>query len=139
MTNLIRVAAALAALFATSPALAQSLANRVASAGDRTVQFSYPVRPGVCGDGRTYISTGSGNFFGSFSSNSVDQCQAGPARVVIDLADRNVVAIRTYVGAQPAAVDAGVANLGSVTAADAADYLLRIASRADGRVGCDAI
>ena len=139
MTKLIRVAAALAALFATSPALAQSLANRVASAGDRTVQFSYPVRPGVCGDGRTYISTGSGNFFGSFSSNSVDQCQAGPARVVIDLADRNVVAIRTYVGAQPAAVDAGVANLGAVTAAEAADYLLGVASRADGRVGRDAI
>jgi hypothetical protein len=58
---------------------------------------------------------------------------------VIDLADRNVVAIRTYVGAQPAAVDAGVANLGAVTAAEAADYLLGVASRADGRVGRDAI
>jgi len=103
------------------------------------VQFSFPARPGVCGDGRTYISTGSGNFYGSFSSNTAEQCQAGPVRIVLDLADRNVVALRTYVGALSPAVDAGVTNLGAVTSAEAADYLLGIASRADGRVGHDAI
>lgn len=124
---------------AASHALAQSLANRVASASDRTVQFSYPARPGVCGDGRTYISTGPGNFYGSFSTNSADQCQAGPVRIVADLADKNVIALRTYVGGASAAVDAGVANMGTVTAVDATDFLLRIASRADGRVGRDAI
>jgi len=122
-----------------APALAQSLANRIASAADRSVQFSYPARPGVCGDGRTYISTGSGNFYGSFSTNTVDPCQPGPVRVVVDLADRSVVALRYYVGAPPAAVDAGVTSLGTVTSADAADYLLGVASRADGRVGRDAI
>ena len=103
------------------------------------MQFSFPARAGVCGDGRTYISTGSGNFYGSFSSNTADQCQAGPVRVVLDLADRNVVALRTYVGALSPVVDAGVTNLGAVTSAEAADYLLGIASRADGRVGHDAI
>jgi HEAT repeat protein len=103
------------------------------------VQFSFPARPGVCGDGRSYISTGPGNFYGSFSSNTTDQCQTGPVRVVLDLADKNVVALRTYVGALSPAVDAGVANLGAVTSAEAADYLLGIASRADGRVGHDAI
>jgi len=122
-----------------APVLGQSLANRIASAADRSVQFSFPARPGVCGDGRTYISTGSGNFYGSFSTNTADQCQAGPVRVVIDLADRNVVALRTYVGAPLTAADAGVTNLGTVTAADAADYLLGAASRADGRIGRDAI
>src|SRR6266436_1940697 len=133
MTNrLFRLAAPVLVAIAasSSPVLGQSLANRVASAGDRSVQFSYPARPGVCGDGRTYISTGSGNFYG-FSSSAADQCQAGPVRVVIDLADRNVVALRTYVGAPSTATDAGVTNLGTVTAADAADYLLRVASRAD--------
>jgi HEAT repeat protein len=140
MTNFSRVAAlaAVSLLFA-SPILAQSLAGKVAAAGDRTVQFSYPTRPGVCGDGRSYISMGAGNFYGSFSSNNVDQCQAGPARVVVDLADRNVVAIRSYVGALPATADPGITNLGTVTAADAADYLLGVATRADGRVGRDAI
>lgn len=103
------------------------------------MQFSFPARPGVCGDGRSYISTGSGNFYGSFSSNSADQCQAGPVRIVLDLADRNVVALRTFVGALSPAVDPGVTNLGAVTSADAADYLLGVASRADGRVGHDAI
>jgi HEAT repeat protein len=59
-------------------------------------------------------------------------------RVVLDLADRNVVALRTFVGGGET-VDAGVTNLGSVAPAEAAEYLLGVASRADGRVGRDAI
>jgi HEAT repeat protein len=123
----------------SSPAGAQSLANRVASASGSSVQFSYPARPGVCGDGRTYISTGSGNFYGSYSTNGSDQCVAGPVRVVADIADRNVIALRTYVGGANPVVDAAATNLGTVTAADATDYLVGVASRADGRVGRDAI
>jgi HEAT repeat protein len=134
---------ALALLVATSaavsPADAQSLANRVAGTSDRSVQFSYPAKAGVCGDGRTYISTGPGNYYGSYSTNSSDQCVAGPVRVVADLADRSIIALRTYVGGATAVVDPGAANLGTVTAADATDYLLSVASRADGRVGRDAI
>jgi len=138
--RLFHLAALVVAISASAlSAHGQSLANKIASAGDRSVQFSFPARPGVCGDGRTYISTGSGNFSGSFSSNTADQCQAGPVRIVLDLADKNVVALRTYVGALSPAVDAGVTNLGAVTSAEAADYLLGIASRADGRVGHDAI
>ena len=136
MTKLRMGLALLAILTVSSVSGAQSLANRIASASDRSVQFSFKARPGVCGDGRTYISAGSGNFYG-YSSSSSDQCQAGPVRVVLDLADRNVVAIRTYVGT--AAVDQGVTDLGSVAPAEAADYLLGVASRADGRVGRDAI
>jgi HEAT repeat protein len=111
----------------------------VASASGRSVQFSYPARPGVCGDGRTFISSGSGSFYGSFSTNSAEQCLAGPVRVVADIADRSVVALRTYVGGASPVVDAGATNLGTVTAIDATDYLLGVASRADGRVGRDAI
>ena len=120
-------------------AFAQSLANRIASASDRSVQFSYPVRPGVCGDGRTYISTGSGNFYGSYSNNGADQCLAGPVRVVADLADRNVIALRTYVGGPAPALEGGVTNLGTVTSVEAADFLIGVAAKADGRVGRDAI
>ena len=136
-----RLAIATLLLIATSAPLAhaQTLASRIASASDRSVQFSYPVRAGVCGDGRTYISTGSGNFYGSFSTNNADQCLAGPVRVVADLADRNVIAIRTYVGGATAVSETGITNLGTVTAAEAADYLIGVASRADGRVGRDAI
>lgn len=132
-------ASLLAVSVSATHATGQSLANRIASASDRSVQFSYPVRPGVCGDGRTYISTGSGNFYGSFSTNGAEQCLAGPVRVVADLADRNIIALRTYVGGPAAAAEAGVTNLGVVTSADAADYLISVAARADGRVGRDAI
>jgi len=138
MTMRVTTIAALLLLAAAAPSGAQTLANRIGSAGDRPVEFSYKSRPGVCGDGRTFISTGPGNFMGTYSSSSSDQCQAGPVRVVLDLADRNVVALRTYVGGTDAA-DAGVTNLGTVTPAEAADYLLGMASRADGRVGRDAI
>ena len=133
------IASVLPIAISATHAFGQSLANRIASASDRSVQFSYPVRPGVCGDGRTYISTGSGNFYGSFSSNAADQCLAGPARVVADLADRNVIALRTYVGGPGPAIETGVANLGTVTSAEAADFLIGVAARADGRVGRDAI
>lgn len=117
-------------------ASAQSLASRVASSSSRSVQFSYPARPGVCGDGRTYISTRD-NFVGTYTVNASEQCQAGPVRVVLDLADRSVIGLRTYVGGTTTQAD--VANLGTVTAAEAADYLLSVAARAEGRVGRDAI
>jgi hypothetical protein len=133
------IALLLAVATAAPHAIGQSLANRIASASDRSVQFSYPVRPGVCGDGRTYISTGSGNFYGSFSTNTSEQCLAGPVRVVADVADRNIVALRTYVGGPAAAAATGVTNLGVVTSAEAAEYLIGVAAHADGRVGRDAI
>jgi hypothetical protein len=117
-------------------AQAQTLANRVAASGDRAVQFSYPARAGVCGDGRTYISTSPGSFYGTYSTTGSDRCAAGPVRVVLDLADRNVIAVRTFVGGT---ADAGVSDLGTMTAAEAADYLVGVAARADGRVGRDAI
>ena len=117
---------------------AQILGGRIASASDRSVQFSYKARPGVCGDGRTYISTGPGNFYGFYSNSASEQCQSGPVRVIVDLADRNVVALRIYVGGS-GTVEQGITDLGNVTPADAADYLLGVAARADGRVGRDAI
>ncbi|MFN2636399.1 MAG: HEAT repeat domain-containing protein [Gemmatimonadaceae bacterium] len=137
MTKLFALVAVAAVAAISSPLDAQSLASRIGGASDRSVQFTYPARPGVCGDGRTFISTSPGNFYGSYSTSSSEQCVTGPVRVVLDLADRNVIAIRTYVGA--ATADAGVTNLGNVSAAEAADYLLGVASRADGRVGRDAI
>ncbi|MFL5585787.1 MAG: HEAT repeat domain-containing protein [Gemmatimonadaceae bacterium] len=138
--TMLRTGLAVCAILTVSAASgAQTLASRIASASGRSVQFSYKPRPGVCGDGRTYISTGAGNFYGSFSSDASNQCESGPVRVVLDLADRNVVALRTYVGADPAANDGATTNLGAVSPGEAADYLLTMAARADGRVGRDAI
>jgi hypothetical protein len=127
-----------AIMFSAPPALSQTLAKRVSASSERSVQFSFPVKAGICGDGRTFISTGAGTFYGSYSGNSSEQCVAGPARVVADLANGSVVGLRAYVGGPNPAIDA-ITNLGTVTSADATDFLLGVASRADGKVGRDAI
>jgi hypothetical protein len=126
-----------AIMFSAPPALSQTLAKRVSASSERSVQFSFPVKAGICGDGRTFISTGAGTFYGSYSGSS-EQCVAGPARVVADLANGSVVGLRAYVGGPNPAIDA-ITNLGTVTSADATDFLLGVASRADGKVGRDAI
>jgi hypothetical protein len=132
-------ATALVAIFA--PALAaQSLADRINGASASAVQFTYSARPGVCGNGRTYIMTGNGSTYGNFSSNEItrtEPCQNGPVRVVIDRAGREIIAVQAYVGTPP--TPAIAQDVGRVSGQQAADYLLDLAARTEGRVGRDAI
>jgi HEAT repeat protein len=131
-------AVALIVLTLAAPAGAQSLARRVASAPEGRVQFSYAARPGVCGNGRSYIQTGPNNFSGNWDdTRRMDPCVAGPVRVVLDRAGRDVISLQTYVG--PPSVDPGTTDLGTVRPEDAADYLFSLAREAEGRVGRDAI
>ena len=137
-------ALALAAVITTSTAAqarAQSLASRVDAAPDGRVQFSFAARPGVCGNGRTYIQTGPNSYSGVFYGNTDamrDPCVPGPVRVVIDRADRLPLAIQTYVGPADSTLR-GVTDLGRVRAQDGVDYLLSLAGKADGRAGRDAL
>ncbi|MFL5614475.1 MAG: HEAT repeat domain-containing protein [Gemmatimonadaceae bacterium] len=135
-----RSAVAFAALSLGGAASAQSLARRVASAPDGRVQFSFPAKAGICGNGRSYIQTGPNNYSGSWSGDDArraDPCIAGPARVVLDRADRTVISLQAYVG--PAALEQGTTDLGTVRPQDAVDYLLSLARDADGRVSREAI
>jgi HEAT repeats len=143
------VAAATLVVAAGSAAQSQSLANRVSAAPDGRVQFTFAARPGVCGNGRTYIQTGPNSFTGSVSYNGnfygnwndamrADPCIAGPVRVVVDRADKLPLTVQTYVG-PPDTTQRGVTDLGRVRAQDAADYLLSISSTVDGRAGREAI
>jgi len=143
------VAAATLVVAAGSAAQSQSLANRVSAAPDGRVQFTFAARPGVCGNGRTYIQTGPNSFTGSISYNGnfygnwndatrADPCVAGPVRVVVDRADKLPLTVQTYVG-PPDSTQRGVTDLGRVRAQDAADYLLSISGTVDGRAGRDAI
>lgn len=121
---------------------AQSLARRIASAPEGRVQFSFPARQGICGNGRSYIQTGpnsySGSWNGSFDdTRRTDPCVAGPVRVVLDRADHNVISLQTYVG--PPSVELGTTDLGNVGAEEAVDYLFSLAREAEGRVGREAI
>lgn len=119
---------------------AQSLADRVNGASASAVQFTFSARPGVCGNGRTYIMTGNSNIYGNFSYNEVtrtEPCQNGPVRVVVDRAGRDIIAVQTYVGTPPTPTTAQ--DLGRVSGQQAADFLLDVAARTEGRVGRDAI
>jgi len=141
------VAAAICLALGATPGAgsAQNLAQRVSSAPDGRVMFSFAARPGVCGNGRGSISMSSGDGYASgvsyYSSDGdmmvTDRCQPGPVRVAIDRADRSIIAIRTAVGPADTASD-GV-DLGRVSSRAAADYLLSLASTLDGRVSHDAI
>ncbi len=134
---ILAVAGIVAVIAGAGESSAQPLASRIASSSARSAQFTYAARAGVCGDGRTYISTRE-YFVGNYNSNTqLEPCQPGPVRVVLDLADRAVIGIRTYVGNAP--IPAGVVDLGTVQPGEAAEYLVTVASRADGRIGRDAI
>jgi len=125
-----------------APAAAQSLAARVASAPEGRVQFSFAARESVCGNGRTFISIGSNTYIGSYTrggeGTAQDRCEPGPIRVVLERADGSVIGVETYVGPLPSP-QAGVTDLGRVRTRDAAEYLLSLASKLDGRPGRDAI
>jgi HEAT repeat protein len=118
---------------------AQSLADRVNGASASAVQFTYAARPGVCGNGRTWIQTSGNSFYGNYNSDiaRTEACQNGPVRVVIDRAGRDIIGIQSFVGQGP--LPTAAADIGRVSGQQAADYLLDVAARAEGRVGRDAI
>ncbi|HEX7020731.1 MAG TPA: HEAT repeat domain-containing protein [Gemmatimonadaceae bacterium] len=143
-----RVAPVVTMLLAcASSATAQSLNERVARAPEGPVQFSFAARPGVCGNGRTFIQVSPNSYVGNVyvgsDGASAESCVAGPVRVVIDRAGRIIVAVQAYVGPDDPATSATSAtsatNLGRVRGQDAAIYLLSLATSVDGRAGRDAI
>lgn len=139
MTNQGRMTAlAIALVVAGGTMEAQSLARRVAGVRDGTVRISYPSRPDVCGNGRGNISSGNGTRTGKFSSEWEDECEHGPVRLAIDVADRNVVNIRAYVGGRWR--NSGDAtDLGMVDARDAVEFLLNDVVRQGGKGAREAI
>ena len=137
--------AAFAAVLVTSVtaahAAAQPLAARVDAAPPGYVHFSFAARPGVCGDGTSYIRAGSNTIISGSSDFSDPQrsvpCDPGPVRVLLDRAERQIIAIRTYVG--PDVATRTGTDLGRLSPQQAADYLLDLAARSEGRVGRDAL
>jgi HEAT repeat protein len=128
-------------VFAFGPgvAVAQSIADRVAGATQPRVQFTFAARADVCGNGRSFIQVSGNQWYGSWSDGDRrETCVAGPVRVVVDRAGREVVSLTAYVGPSPEP-SSGVTDLGRVSARDGAEYLLGLAERAEGRVSRDAV
>lgn len=127
---------------------AQDLAARVAAVGTGTVRLQFAADSGVCGNGRGSISvrrddgrttvTGSNTSTGrTRAAEWEDDCEPGPVRVALDVTERRVTALRSYVGGRwrgEADLD-----LGEVPAAQATAFLMRQAASAESRAARDAI
>lgn len=117
------------------------LRSRIEGGGDGRVQFRYAARADVCGAGpsvqvgrSTYISTGS---FSVFDGADRIPCRRGPVVVRVTRAGGAVVGVEVEIA--PETTPDGVTDLGAVAASAAAEYLLDLAGRAEGRPGREAI
>ena len=116
----------IAVLAFAGAAAAQTIDRRVASAPDGTVRFSFAARPGVCGDGHNV------NIQDSRNPDWESDCDNGPVRTVLTVSGGKVTRVRSYVGGRWRPAGAGVTDLGTVSAPEAANFLLDVASRAPG-------
>ena len=148
---LIPVSAAFFALTVAAAAHGQSLGER--TRGDGTYRFSFPAKPGVCGDGAAtiYINDDGGRHqriqirgdnWNMSTSRFIDEwsslCEEGPARIALTVEGGRVASLRTYVGGTwRSSTDAR--DLGSITPAAAVDYLLDVAQKSGNKVGRDAL
>ena len=131
---------------AVDSAAAQSIASRVARVSNGTVRMSFATRPGICGSGNTiWHSNGRGrSTWDNDRASSRDlewesECTHGPARVVLDRRDGELADLRFYVGGRWRPAGSDVVDLGTVSAREAADYLVSIAESEKGSMGGKAI
>lgn len=143
------VVAAAMLLLDAGAAAAQSVAERVASVRAGAVRMRFDSRPGVCGDGRSLIGeryqsangytiyTMDGSIItnmdpsGRGDSDFSRKCLAGPVLVEMSLRDGRVTELRPAVG--PDVEDRGGrgTDLGRVSGAEAARFLLGVAREGD--------
>ena len=119
--------AAVAVAAADAAAQQSGIAQRIAALKDGYVELRFPSRPGVCGDGASYIRVGEHTRFGRWSSDMSDRtCVPGPVRVALRVLDGQVQRGRAYVGPASPGSEATVIE---TSAADASEYLLSLAAR----------
>jgi hypothetical protein len=145
--QLLAAACGFGMVLASAALPAQGIARRVSQVKEGTVRMSFASRSDVCGNGAGSISTGNGNrrtvnggtgYTTSRHNEWEDDCEAGPVRVAIDIADGKPIALRTYVGGRWRA-GTDITDLGNVPVREAVDYLLDDLARADGKVAGEAI
>lgn len=138
------VLAALAGVAQVVPA--QSITSRVAHVSNGTVRMSFATKPGLCGSGNSMRhNNGRGRTtWGNDWDTSRDveyenDCDLGPARVVLDRRNGELTDLRFYVGGRWRPAGSDVVDLGMVPAREAADYLVSIAQSERGSMGQKAI
>ena len=139
-----RVGVAIASFLVVGRVLAQDdLAGRIGRAPDGPVALTFAARPDVCGNGFSYLRVGLGgpgesDWVYAWSEGGGDgRCLNGPVRVVLTRLDRRITGVRVGIG--PVRLPAGTTDLGVVGAPGAAQFLVDLAGRTDGRAGRDAL
>lgn len=140
------IAAALLVAAAAQGSAAQSLAQRVTAVGSGTVRLEFASKDGVCGNGRGNISmrgpVGNNTSRGTYTVSSrrdewEDECEAGPVRLALDVENREVRAVRAYVGGRwRGAADR---DLGEVSAVEASAFLMQLAATGASKPAKDAL
>jgi len=133
-----------AALLVLAPMVqAQSISDRVDEVEDGKIRMSFAARAGVCGDGHHSVSFNGGRGWnvrhGDDDEDWERVCEHGPVRVVLRMRDSEVVEIDTYVGGRWRSPTRSTVDLGTVSAPDAARYMLGLARTAKGDVGAEAL
>lgn len=136
---LIASASLAAAVFARPPVQGPDIARRITSAPDGLVKMTYAARPGVCGDGRSFIAENPGSrreadlWFANgltVSGNMGDiatRCASGPVRLLLVVRDHRVVDVQPFVGPSSAATERAGTELGTVPVAEISRYLIDLA------------
>ena len=130
-------------MFGAASALrAQGIAARVSAVGSGTVRFEFPAADGVCGNGGDNIRVRRGGRT-TMSQGEVrareweSECEPGPVRIALDVSRGTVAALRAYVGGQWRG--RAERDLGALSAVEASDYLLALASTAPESVAKEAL
>jgi hypothetical protein len=100
----------------------QTLEGRLAAVGSGTVHLSFAARPGICGNGLNNISTQ------QESDEWEAECENQPVRVALVVRDRQVRAIRTYVGGRWRH-RTSASDLGQVRPQEAVAFFLKLAAQ----------
>ncbi|MBW8772443.1 MAG: HEAT repeat domain-containing protein [Gemmatimonadetes bacterium] len=128
-----RSALMLLATLAATPLAGQTLASRIAATSADRVTFTFPGKPGVCGDGENFNIRGVRQ---TFHGNDDWDCREGPVRVTVNLNGHTPMRIRTTVGGT---TPTGAEDLGEVPPSEASDWLMSLAERGEGRVSEEAL
>ena len=103
---------------------AQTLEQRISAVESGKVHLSFAARPGVCGDGDQNINI-------QYNEDWEVECESQPVRVSLTLRNRQVIALRTFVGGHWRNA-AAAKDLGTIRPQEAAAYFLHLAgSRSD--------
>jgi hypothetical protein len=111
---------------------AQSIDDAVRGIGTGQVRMSFAAQDDVCRDGGQHTGR-------RRTADWEGPCDGGPLRVVLHVVDGSVSGIDTYVGGRWRERDGSIRDIGTVSTAEAADFLLCLAEMRSDDLGHDAL